>query len=87
MRGTVALPIDRDFDKAYPGVGGGTVLIPAGNVVGQPALSVPNGFGPNDMPTGVQFTGRAWSEARLLTLAALYQGETDWHKKRPPEAS
>jgi aspartyl-tRNA(Asn)/glutamyl-tRNA(Gln) amidotransferase subunit A len=82
-RATVALPLDRDFDKAYPGVSGGPPLIPAGNVVGQPAVSVLNGFGPNDLPTGIQFTGRAWSEAKLLTLAALYQRETEWHKKRP----
>jgi aspartyl-tRNA(Asn)/glutamyl-tRNA(Gln) amidotransferase subunit A len=82
-RGTVSYPIDRDFDKAYPGVGGGPPVIPAGNAVGQPALSVPNGFGPNGLPTGVQFTGRAWSEARLLALGAAYQRATEWHKKRP----
>jgi aspartyl-tRNA(Asn)/glutamyl-tRNA(Gln) amidotransferase subunit A len=82
-RGTVSPPIDKDFDKAYPGFGGGPPVIPAGNAVGQPAISVPNGFGPNDLPTGIQFTGRAWSEARLLTLAAAYQRATEWHKKRP----
>jgi aspartyl-tRNA(Asn)/glutamyl-tRNA(Gln) amidotransferase subunit A len=82
-RATVALPLDRDFDKAYPGVVGGPPLIPAGNAVGQPAVSVLNGFGSSDLPTGIQFTGRAWSEAKLLTLAALYQRETEWHKKRP----
>jgi aspartyl-tRNA(Asn)/glutamyl-tRNA(Gln) amidotransferase subunit A len=83
-RGTVALPIDTDFAKAYPGVGGGTAIIPAGNAVGQPALSIPNGFGLNDLPTGIQFTGRAWSEARLIAIAHAYQERTDWHKKRPP---
>jgi aspartyl-tRNA(Asn)/glutamyl-tRNA(Gln) amidotransferase subunit A len=83
-RGTVALPIDVDFQKAYPGRGGGPPIIPAGNAVGQPALSVPNGFGLNDLPTGIQFTGRAGSEARLIELARAYQQATDWHKKRPP---
>ncbi|HZT82052.1 MAG TPA: amidase [Gemmataceae bacterium] len=84
-RGTVAYPIDKDFDKAYPGTGGGgTVVIPAGNLVGQPALSVPNGFGLKGLPTGVQFTGRAWGEARLLSLAHAYQQATAWHRKRPP---
>ena len=72
-RATVAYPADGDFDKAYPKFRGGSALIPAGNVVGQPAISVPNGFGDNNLPTGIQFTGRAWSEARLLTLAHLYQ--------------
>jgi aspartyl-tRNA(Asn)/glutamyl-tRNA(Gln) amidotransferase subunit A len=82
-RGTVSYPIARDFDKAYPGFGGGPAVIPAGNAVGQPALSVPNGFGPDHLPTGIQFTGRVWSEARLLAIAHAYQQATDWHKKRP----
>ena len=54
------------------------------NLAGQPAISVPNGFGPNNLPTGIQFTGRAWSEARLLTIAHAYQQATDWHRRRPP---
>src|SRR5262249_25387287 len=85
-RGTVALPIDKSFDKGYPGVGGGgggTPVIPAGNAVGQPAISVPNGFGLHDLPTGIQFTGRGGSEARLLAVASAFQQATDWHKKRP----
>lgn len=83
-RATVAFPVDVDFDKAYPGLSGGPPLIQAGNVVGQPALSVPNGFGAKGLPTGLQFTGRAWGEGRLLRLARAYQEATDWHKKRPP---
>src|SRR5262245_38455913 len=82
-RGTVAYPIEGDFDKAYPGLGGGPAIIPAGNIAGQPAVSVPNGFGPNNLPTGIQFTGRAWSEARLLSIAHAYQQATDWHTRRP----
>ena len=56
----------------------------AGNAVGQPALSIPNGFGIKGLPTGIQFTGRVWSEARLLALARAYQEATDWHTRRPP---
>jgi aspartyl-tRNA(Asn)/glutamyl-tRNA(Gln) amidotransferase subunit A len=82
-RNTVAYPLDVDFQKAYPGVGGGTPIIPAGNLAGQPAIAVPNGLGDNNLPTGVQFTGRAWSEARLLTLAKRYQEATDFHTRRP----
>jgi aspartyl-tRNA(Asn)/glutamyl-tRNA(Gln) amidotransferase subunit A len=59
-------------------------LIPAGNLVGQPAISVPNGFGENRLPTGLQFTGRVWGEERLLGLARAYQEQTDWHTRRPP---
>ena len=61
----------------------GPPIIPAGNAVGQPALSVPNGFGLKNLPTGIQFTGRAWSEPRLLALGAAYQRATEWHEKHP----
>jgi len=82
-RPTVAHPIDRDFDKAYSW-SPGPPIIQAGTLVGQPALSVPNGFVANGLPTGIQFTGRVWSEARLVALAQAYQQATAWHKKRPP---
>ena len=50
-----------------------------------PAISVPNGFGQNGLPTGIQLVGPAWGERELLELAFAYQSETDWHKRRPPE--
>jgi aspartyl-tRNA(Asn)/glutamyl-tRNA(Gln) amidotransferase subunit A len=83
-RATVAHPIGVEFDKAYPGTRGGPEVIPAGNLAGQPAISVPNGFGANHLPTGIQFTGRVWSEGTLLALARVYQQATDWHRQRPP---
>lgn len=83
-RSTVAYPIDRNFSAAYAGFRGGPPIIPGGNLAGQPALSVPNGFGPNRLPTGLQFTGKAWSEPRLLALAHAYQRATEWHRRRPP---
>jgi aspartyl-tRNA(Asn)/glutamyl-tRNA(Gln) amidotransferase subunit A len=83
-RSTVASPIDKNFDQAYPKFGGGAVtVIPAGNLVGQPGISVPNGFGENGLPTGIQFTGKIWTESTLLAIARHYQHETDWHGKRP----
>jgi aspartyl-tRNA(Asn)/glutamyl-tRNA(Gln) amidotransferase subunit A len=82
-RATVAYPIGENFNKAYPDFGGSLALIPAGNIAGQPAISVPNGFGPNNLPTGIQVTGRAWSEPRLLAIAQAYQQATDWHRRRP----
>ncbi|HMF18077.1 MAG TPA: amidase [Gemmataceae bacterium] len=82
-RSTVSYPIDVEFEKAYPGKNGGPAVIPAGNIAGQPAISVPNGFGPNNLPTGIQFTGKVWSEARLLAITHAYQQATDWHTRRP----
>ncbi|MFO0846728.1 MAG: amidase [Gemmataceae bacterium] len=86
-RPTVAYPIDRDFGKAYPekvsGPASGSLIVSC-NVVGLPALCLPNGLGENGLPTSVQLTGRAWSEARLVAIGQAYQKATDWHRKRPP---
>jgi aspartyl-tRNA(Asn)/glutamyl-tRNA(Gln) amidotransferase subunit A len=83
-RATVSYPVDKTFDKAYPGVGASSP-IGAANLVGVPAVSVPNGFGLNGLPTGLQLVGPAWGEGELIELASLYQSATDFHKKHPPE--
>jgi aspartyl-tRNA(Asn)/glutamyl-tRNA(Gln) amidotransferase subunit A len=83
-RATVSYPVDKTFDKAYPGIGASSP-IGASNLVGVPAVSVPNGFGQNGLPTGIQLVGPAWAERELLELAHAYQSETDWHTRRPPE--
>jgi len=79
---TVAYPVDKTFDKAYPGIGA-TSPIGASNLVGVPAISIPNGFGQNKLPTGIQFIGAAWSDNLVLDTAVKYQNATDWHKKHP----
>jgi aspartyl-tRNA(Asn)/glutamyl-tRNA(Gln) amidotransferase subunit A len=81
-RGTVAYPIDKTFDKAYPGIGGASP-IGASNLVGVPAISIPNGFGQNNLPTGIQFVAAAWNEDLLFEAANKLQQTTDWHKRRP----
>ena len=48
------------------------------------ALALPNGMGPNNLPTSVALLGRAWGEATLTALGARYQRETAFHLKRPP---
>ena len=82
-RQTVSYPIGVDFDKVYPGVGGGPGLIPAGNLCGLPAIGMPNGFGENGLPTSLHFMGPALSEARLIELGVRYQARTDWHRRIP----
>jgi aspartyl-tRNA(Asn)/glutamyl-tRNA(Gln) amidotransferase subunit A len=81
-RATVSYPLDKTFDKAYPDISTSSPIA-ASNLVGVPAISVPNGFGPENLPTGIQFIGPAWSENTLLDLAVKYQQATDWHKRRP----
>jgi len=81
-RSTVAYPVSKTFDQAYPGI---TAASPIGasNLVGVPAISIPNGFGQASLPTGIQFIGAAWSELTLIETADAYQRATDWHKRRP----
>lgn len=82
-RATVASPLDTPFRDAWPDVRGGTSLIGSSNVVGVPAISVPNGFGPADLPTGLSLVTRAFDEAKLVRIARWYQQHTDWHTRRP----
>lgn len=80
---TVAPPIDREF-SAYQKGFRGSAIGGAGNAAGIPAITVPNGFGERGLPTAIQFVGRAFEENRLIAVAAVLQGATDWHRKPPP---
>jgi aspartyl-tRNA(Asn)/glutamyl-tRNA(Gln) amidotransferase subunit A len=83
-RASVAYPLDKKFGDAYPGISGGPSLIPAGNLTGLPALTVPSGFGENGLPTGISFMGRPFFDDKLIELANMYQSKTEWHKETPP---
>jgi aspartyl-tRNA(Asn)/glutamyl-tRNA(Gln) amidotransferase subunit A len=76
------------------GVGGGegrtvagsrglTGIIPAGNLAGLPAISLPCGFA-GALPVGISLVGRPWFENHLIGVARVFQEQTDWHKKKPP---
>jgi aspartyl-tRNA(Asn)/glutamyl-tRNA(Gln) amidotransferase subunit A len=60
-------------------------LIPAGNLAGLPALSLPCGFA-DKMPIAIQLVGRPLYENTLVGLGRLFQTQTDFHKRRPPVA-
>ncbi|MFI4985573.1 MAG: amidase [Solirubrobacterales bacterium] len=57
------------------------------NVTGQPAASVPAGFGADGLPRAVQLVGRPNDEATLLSLAAQVESERPWAQERPAEFS
>jgi aspartyl-tRNA(Asn)/glutamyl-tRNA(Gln) amidotransferase subunit A len=92
-RATVAIPIGVDFDKAYPELAKGSpanfvspvgALIQVGNLVGWPAISLPNGFGHEGLPTGLHLLAGAFREADLVSIGREYQRRTDFHRRQPP---
>jgi amidase len=54
------------------------------NHLGNPAMSVPAGFGADGMPLAVQLIARRGDEATLLSLAAQIESERPWADRRPP---
>lgn len=54
------------------------------NVTGQPAASVPAGFGSDGLPRSVQLVGHPNGEATLISLAAQIEAERPWAQSRPP---
>ena len=53
------------------------------NLAGLPGMSIPCGFGENNMPVGLQLIGNYFDEARMLNVAHQYQLATDWHNRQP----
>jgi aspartyl-tRNA(Asn)/glutamyl-tRNA(Gln) amidotransferase subunit A len=56
--------------------------IPA-NLAGLPAMSIPCGFGTDNLPAGLQIIGSYFAEAKMLNVAHQYQRATDWHQREP----
>jgi aspartyl-tRNA(Asn)/glutamyl-tRNA(Gln) amidotransferase subunit A len=54
------------------------------NLTGQPALSVPCGFGHTGLPVGLQLVGRPFEEGLLLRIGAAYEAANRWHERVPP---
>ncbi len=55
----------------------------AGNLAGLPAISIPMGFGKNHLPLGLEIIAAPFAEQTVLSLAMLFQRETDWHRRYP----
>jgi aspartyl-tRNA(Asn)/glutamyl-tRNA(Gln) amidotransferase subunit A len=58
-------------------------LLTAWNVTGQPVLALPNGFGRNGLPLGMQILGRPFGEPTILRVGHAYEQATEWHARRP----
>jgi aspartyl-tRNA(Asn)/glutamyl-tRNA(Gln) amidotransferase subunit A len=75
--------LDEEFPSAIRGTGK-DIMGAIGNAAGLPAISVPDGFTENGVPTGIQFMGKAYEENVVIAAASAYQSLTDWHLRHPP---
>ncbi len=80
----ISKPIDyRPPDAPKPPDDRGfSALIPAGNLAGLPALSLPCGFA-DGLPVAIQLVGNPFSENTLLAVGKAFQARTDFHRQHP----
>lgn len=69
--------------KSQPSSRGLHSLVPAGNLAGLPALSLPCGF-VHGLPLAISLVGRPFYENTLLAAGREYQKQTGWRRRRPP---
>lgn len=51
------------------------------NLAGIPAISIPCGFGRDNLPIGLQILARPFDEKTLLKIAYAYEQNTEWHRR------
>jgi aspartyl-tRNA(Asn)/glutamyl-tRNA(Gln) amidotransferase subunit A len=64
-----------------------SIHTPYWDSTGNPAMSIPMGFGVDGMPLGLQIAARPFEEATLLRAADAFQQRTDWHMRTPARIS
>lgn len=58
----------------------GDICTVSANIAGIPGISIPCGYGKDNMPVGLQLMANAFKEDVLLKTAFAYQQVTDFHK-------
>ena len=81
-RPSVAPPIDKYFDAVISGDKQDEIGA-FSNLLGLPAISIPNGFSDIALPTGLQLIGQSNDENSIIDIASWYQMSTRWHDKHP----
>lgn len=58
-----------------------------GNATGQPGISLPLHWTPDDLPVGIHFLARQGEEHLLLAIAAQLERARPWQDRQPPEVA
>jgi aspartyl-tRNA(Asn)/glutamyl-tRNA(Gln) amidotransferase subunit A len=53
------------------------------NLAGLPAMSVPCGFSPQDLPIGLQIIAPPFREETIFQVAGAFEAATDFHNRKP----
>jgi aspartyl-tRNA(Asn)/glutamyl-tRNA(Gln) amidotransferase subunit A len=53
------------------------------NLTGLPAISIQCGFGPSDLPLGLQIVGAPFAEDMVLRVAYAYEQRAGWYRRHP----
>lgn len=80
--GVAAVPVEQ-IDEIALGPKWTAMYTPYWNAVGNPAASVPMGFGAAGLPFGLQIAAAPFADAEVLRVAGAYQSATDWHLRTP----
>jgi aspartyl-tRNA(Asn)/glutamyl-tRNA(Gln) amidotransferase subunit A len=76
---TAAIPLAEVDQKEQP-----TRFTRFVNLLDMCALSLPNGFTAERLPTSLQIVCRGYEESLALRIGQAYQQATDWHERMPP---
>jgi amidase len=79
----VLAPNNPNLDEHIENIFNFAAFTPMANVTGQPAISLPLCQSGDNLPIGVQFTGRFADEATLFRLAAQLEDAQPWADRRP----
>ena len=83
---STASPVEEALDAGgggpAPASRGMTGIIPAGNLAGLPAISLPCGMA-GGLPIGISFVGRPFAENVLVGIGRAFQKETSFHRHTP----
>jgi Asp-tRNA(Asn)/Glu-tRNA(Gln) amidotransferase A subunit family amidase len=62
----------------------GPAVIPSMNLLGAPAIALPNGVGENGLPTSIQLNAAPANEMLSVNTGIHYQLDTKFHLQKPP---